>query len=32
MQIAWLALGVTELRLGQNEKGIETLKAALLQP
>ncbi len=28
-EIAWLALGVTELRLGQNEKGIETLKGAI---
>ena len=26
---AWLALGVTELRLGQNEKGIETLKGGV---
>lgn len=28
-EIAWLALGVTELRLGQNEKGIETLKGGI---
>jgi tetratricopeptide (TPR) repeat protein len=28
-EIAWLALGVTELRLGQNEKGIETLKGGV---
>jgi tetratricopeptide (TPR) repeat protein len=26
---AWLALGVTQLRLGQNEKGIETLKGGV---
>jgi tetratricopeptide (TPR) repeat protein len=26
---AWLALGVTELRLGQNEKGVETLKGGV---
>jgi len=26
---AWLVLGVTELRLGQNEKGIETLKGGV---
>jgi tetratricopeptide (TPR) repeat protein len=28
-EIAWLALGVTELRLGQNEKGVETLKGGV---
>ena len=28
-EIAWLALGVTELRLGQNEQGIETLKGGI---
>jgi tetratricopeptide (TPR) repeat protein len=28
-EIAWLALGVTELRLGQNQKGIETLKGGV---
>jgi tetratricopeptide (TPR) repeat protein len=28
-EIAWLALGITELRLGQDEKGIETLKGAI---
>ena len=28
-EIGWLALGVTELRLGQNEKGIETLKGGI---
>jgi tetratricopeptide (TPR) repeat protein len=28
-EIAWLALGVTELRLGQNDKGIETLKGGI---
>jgi hypothetical protein len=28
-EIAWLALGVTELRLGQNEKAIETLKGGV---
>ncbi|MGE5216939.1 MAG: tetratricopeptide repeat protein [Chloroflexota bacterium] len=26
---AWLALGVTQLRIGQNEKGIETLKGGV---
>ncbi len=26
---AWLALGVTQLRLGENEKGIETLKGGV---
>ena len=25
-EIAWIAIGLTQLRLGQNEKGIETLK------
>jgi tetratricopeptide (TPR) repeat protein len=28
-EIAWIALGVTQLRLGQNEKAIETLKGGL---
>jgi tetratricopeptide (TPR) repeat protein len=28
-EIAWLALGATELRLGQTEKGIETLKGGI---
>jgi tetratricopeptide (TPR) repeat protein len=28
-EIAWLALGVTQLRLGQNEKAIETLKGGI---
>jgi len=28
-EIAWLALGLTQLRLGQNEKGIETLKGGI---
>ena len=28
-EIAWLALGVTQLRLGQNDKGIETLKGGI---
>jgi tetratricopeptide (TPR) repeat protein len=28
-EIAWLALGVTQLRLGQNEQGIETLKGGI---
>jgi tetratricopeptide (TPR) repeat protein len=28
-EIAWLALGATELRLGQNDKGIETLKGGI---
>jgi len=26
---AWLVLGATELRLGQNEKGVETLKGGV---
>jgi len=26
---AWLALGATQLRLGQNEKGVETLKGGV---
>src|ERR1043166_5587050 len=26
---AWLALGITQLRLGQNEKGLETLKGGI---
>ncbi|MGB7952122.1 MAG: tetratricopeptide repeat protein [Candidatus Binatia bacterium] len=28
-ELAWLALGVTQLRLGQNEQGIETLKGGI---
>jgi len=28
-EIAWLVLGMTELRLGQDQKGLETLKGAL---
>lgn len=28
-ELAWLALGVTQLRLNQNEKGIESLKGGL---
>jgi tetratricopeptide (TPR) repeat protein len=28
-EIAWITLGVTQLRLGQNEKAIETLKGGL---
>jgi tetratricopeptide (TPR) repeat protein len=28
-EIAWIALGVTQLRLGQNGKGVETLKGGL---
>ena len=28
-EIAWLALGLTQLRLGQNEKGIESLKGGI---
>jgi tetratricopeptide (TPR) repeat protein len=28
-EIAWIALGVTQLRLGQNDKAIETLKGGL---
>jgi tetratricopeptide (TPR) repeat protein len=28
-EMAWIALGLTELRLGQTEKGIETLKGGL---
>jgi len=28
-EIAWLALGATQLRLGQNDKGIETLKGGI---
>jgi tetratricopeptide (TPR) repeat protein len=28
-EIAWVALGLTQLRLGQNEKGIETLKGGI---
>ncbi len=28
-EIAWIAIGVTQLRLGQNDKGIETLKGGI---
>jgi tetratricopeptide (TPR) repeat protein len=28
-EIAWLALGLTQLRLGQNEQGLETLKGGI---
>jgi tetratricopeptide (TPR) repeat protein len=28
-QIAWIALGLTQLRLGQNDKGVETLKGGI---
>jgi cytochrome c-type biogenesis protein CcmH/NrfG len=28
-EIAWLSLGLTELQLGQDDKGIETLKGAI---
>jgi tetratricopeptide (TPR) repeat protein len=28
-EVAWMALGLTELRLGQTEKGIETLKGGI---
>jgi tetratricopeptide (TPR) repeat protein len=28
-ELAWLALGLTQLRLGQNETGIETLKGGI---
>ncbi len=28
-EIAWLALGTTQLRLGQNDRGIETLKGGI---
>jgi tetratricopeptide (TPR) repeat protein len=28
-EIAWIALGLTQLRLGQNEKGVETLKGGI---
>ena len=28
-EIAWLALGITQLRLGEDEKGIETLQGAI---
>jgi len=28
-EIAWIAIGLTQLRLGQNEKGIETLKGGI---
>jgi tetratricopeptide (TPR) repeat protein len=28
-EIAWIALGLTQLRLGQNEKGVETLKSGI---
>lgn len=28
-EMAWIAIGVTQLRIGQNEKGIETLKGGI---
>jgi tetratricopeptide (TPR) repeat protein len=28
-EIAWISLGLTQLRLGQNEKGVETLKGGI---
>jgi tetratricopeptide (TPR) repeat protein len=28
-EIAWIALGLTQLRLGQNDKGVETLKGGI---
>ena len=28
-EIAWISLGMTQLQLGQNEKGIETLKSGI---
>ena len=28
-EIAWISLGVTQLQLGENEKGIETLKSGI---
>jgi tetratricopeptide (TPR) repeat protein len=28
-EVAWLAFGATQLRLGQNDKGIETLKGGI---
>ena len=28
-ELAWIALGLTQLRFGQNEKGIETLKGGI---
>jgi tetratricopeptide (TPR) repeat protein len=28
-ELAWIALGLTQLRLGQNEKGVETLKGGI---
>jgi len=28
-EVAWLTLGMTQLQLGQDERGIETLKGAL---
>jgi tetratricopeptide (TPR) repeat protein len=28
-EIAWISLGMTQLQLGQNEKGIETLKGGI---
>jgi tetratricopeptide (TPR) repeat protein len=28
-EMAWVAMGLTELRLGQNDKGIETLKGGI---
>ena len=28
-EMAWIAIGLTQLRLGQNDKGIETLKGGI---
>ena len=28
-EIAWISLGMTQLQLGQNEKGVETLKSGI---
>jgi tetratricopeptide (TPR) repeat protein len=28
-EVAWIVLGLTQLRLGQNEKGVETLKSGI---
>ncbi|MBM4296136.1 MAG: tetratricopeptide repeat protein [Deltaproteobacteria bacterium] len=28
-EIAWISIGLTQLRLGQNEKGVETLKSGI---
>jgi tetratricopeptide (TPR) repeat protein len=28
-EIAWIVLGLTQLRLGQNDKGVETLKGGI---